>query len=43
MALELAALLAVAILGSSIFAAFEFETLPWRKIAKWGIVVAFTS
>ena len=42
MAVELAVLLAVAILGSSIFAVFEVETPPWRKILKWGVVSALT-
>jgi hypothetical protein len=40
--LELSVLLGVAILGSGIFAVFEVETPAWRKILKWGIVVALT-
>lgn len=41
-AVELAVLLAVAVVGSGTFAVFEVETAPWRKILKWGIVTAAT-
>jgi hypothetical protein len=41
-ALELSVLLAVAVLGSAIFAPFELETPAWRKVLKWGIVVGTT-
>lgn len=41
-ALELWVLLAVAVLGQSIFAPFEVETPAWRKIVKWGLVVGVT-
>ena len=40
--LELYVLLAVLILGSSIFAVFEVETAWWRKALKWLIVSAAT-
>jgi len=40
--LELFILLAVAIVGQSVFAVFEVETPPWRKVLKWSIVVAIT-
>ena len=40
--LELATLLAFSILGQGIFARFEIETPPWRKILKWSIVVTLT-
>ena len=40
--LELYVLLAVLILGSSIFAVFEVETARWRKVLKWLIVSAGT-
>ena len=36
--LELYVLLAVLILGTSIFAVFEVETPRWRKVLKWTIV-----
>ena len=36
--LELYVLLAIVILGSSIFAVFEVETARWRKALKWLIV-----
>ncbi len=36
--LELYVLLAIFVLGSSIFAVFEVETARWRKILKWVIV-----
>ena len=41
-AFELAVLLSVAILGQSIFAVFEIETPPARKILKWAIVAGLT-
>jgi hypothetical protein len=40
--LELLVLLALAIVGPSIFVRFEIETPAWRKILKWFIVVAAT-
>lgn len=40
--LELAVLFVVQTLGHSIFAPFEVETSPWRKIRKWLIVAALT-
>jgi hypothetical protein len=39
---ELSVLLAVAVLGSAIFAPFELETPAWRKVLKWGIVIGLT-
>lgn len=42
MAIELAVLLAVVVLGSSVFAVFEVETPGWRKALKWGVVTAMT-
>jgi len=41
-ALELAVLLAVALLGTSVFAVFEVETPGWRKLLKWGLMVGIT-
>ena len=40
--LELAVLLALQIVGNGLFAHFEEQTAPWRKILKWGIVTAAT-
>ena len=40
--LELYVLLAVLILGSSVFAVFEIETAGWRKAFNWFIVTAGT-
>ena len=40
--LELYFLLAILILGTSIFAVFEVETARWRKVLKWTIVSAGT-
>ena len=40
--LELIVLLLIHVLGASIFAPFEVETPPWRKIVKWAIVVGLT-
>jgi hypothetical protein len=40
--LELGVLLAVAILGQSIFAVFEVETPAWRKVLKWTILSGAT-
>jgi len=42
MGLDLAVLLAIAVLGQSTFAVFEIETPAWRKILKWGIVIGLT-
>ena len=41
-AVELSVLHSIAVLGQSIFAVFEVETAPWRKILKWGIVGGVT-
>lgn len=41
-AFELSVLLSIAILGQSIFAVFEIETPPARKILKWAIVAGIT-
>ncbi len=41
-ALDLFVLLAVAILGTSLFSVFEVETPAWRRIVKWGLVVGVT-
>jgi len=41
-AFELSVLLSVAVLGQSIFAVFEVETPPGRKILKWAIVAGIT-
>jgi hypothetical protein len=41
-AIELALLLAVAVVGQAVFAAFEVETPAWRKILKWGLVTGLT-
>ncbi len=40
--LELAVLLAIAVLGPSILARFEAETPAWRKVLKWSLVTAGT-
>src|SRR5262249_38177772 len=40
--LELAALLAIAVIGQATFAVFEVETPAWRKILKWSLVVGLT-
>lgn len=40
--LELYVLLAAAILGETLFAVFEIETAPWRKLVKWLIVTGGT-
>ncbi len=40
--LELYVLLAMLILGSSVFAVFEVETAGWRKALKWLIVSGAT-
>jgi peptidoglycan biosynthesis protein MviN/MurJ (putative lipid II flippase) len=42
MTLELATLLAMAILGPAFFSPFETETPGWRKALKWGVVVGAT-
>ncbi len=41
-ALELAVLLGLVVLGGEIFARFEIETAVWRKILKWSILIALT-
>jgi len=41
-ALDLAVLLAIAVLGQSTFAVFEVEVPAWRKILKWTIAVSLT-
>ena len=40
--LELYVLLALLILGTSVFDVFEVETAKWRKVLKWCIVTAGT-
>ena len=40
--LELAVLLGLLLLGTQVFAQFEIETPPWRKILKWSIVIGVT-
>lgn len=40
--LELAVLLAIAVLGQASFAVFEVETPTWRKVLKWGLVIGLT-
>lgn len=40
--LELAVLLAFAIIGQSSFARFEIETPAWRKIFKWSMMSVIT-
>ncbi len=40
--LELAVLLGLLVIGTSVFAPFEVETPPWRKILKWVILVGLT-
>ena len=40
--LELAVLLALSVLGQSVFARFEIETPPIRKIVKWFTMAAIT-
>ena len=42
MGIDLAVLLAIAVLGQSTFAVFEVETPAWRKILKWSIVIGLT-
>lgn len=42
MALELAVLLALVVLGTGIFAVFEVETPWWRKVLKWSVVSGAT-
>lgn len=42
MVLELSVLLGLVLVGPSVFAVFEVETAPWRKILKWGIVIGLT-
>jgi hypothetical protein len=40
--LEFAVLLGLLLVGSEVFAPFEVETPPWRKILKWSIVIGVT-
>ncbi len=40
--LELLILLAISVVGQSLFARFEIETPAWRKILKWFVVAAGT-
>ena len=40
--IELAVLLAIAIVGPAVFAVFEVETPAWRKVLKWVIVCVVT-
>lgn len=40
--LELAVLLAIAIVGPAVFAVFEIETPWWRKVLKWSLVCGLT-
>jgi hypothetical protein len=40
--LELSVLLAISVIGQSIFARFEIETPAWRKIVKWLVVIGVT-
>jgi hypothetical protein len=40
--LELVVLLALSIIGQSVFAVFEVETPAWRKIVKWTVVALVT-
>jgi hypothetical protein len=42
MVLELSVLLALVTIGPAVFAVFEVESAPWRKVLKWGIVIALT-
>ncbi len=41
-ALELAVLLGLLLLGTEMFARFEIETPVWRKMLKWSIVIGLT-
>ena len=40
--IELAVLLGLAVVGQATFAVFEIETLAWRKILKWAMVIGVT-
>ncbi len=40
--LELSVLLAISVIGQSVFARFEIETPAWRKIVKWFAVIGVT-
>lgn len=42
MELELAVLLALAIVGTTVFGVFELETARWRRLLKWGIISGAT-
>jgi hypothetical protein len=39
---ELGVLLAIAVVGTAVFAVFEAETPAWRKILKWSVVTGVT-
>lgn len=41
-AVELAVLLSLQTLGTSVFAVFEAETPPWRKLLKWTSLIGVT-
>jgi hypothetical protein len=40
--IELFVLLAMSVVGQSVFAVFEIETPAWRKIVKWALLVGVT-
>jgi hypothetical protein len=40
--LDLAVLLAIAVIGPAFFAVFEVETPGWRKLLKWALVIGVT-
>lgn len=40
--LELSVLLVLVTVGASVFAVFEVETAPWRKLVKWTVVILAT-
>lgn len=40
--LELTVLLALVTVGTSVFAVFEVETAPWRKLLKWSVLYLLT-
>jgi hypothetical protein len=40
--LEVSFLLTLQLIGTEIFAPFEVETPPWKKILKWSIIAALT-
>jgi hypothetical protein len=39
---ELAVLLALAVIGQATYAVFEVETPAWRKTLKWALVIGLT-